>query len=405
MKRFLTLITLMLTALTISAQNLNQRLRNWDSSYPGVEVLDSEILSFMDQWHLKGMSVSVVRNDSLVFAKGYGWADEENAESMNPGSLFRIASVSKLVTAIGVMVLVDEGKLGLHDKVFGPDGILDEYTDCIRDTSAYMITVENLLRHEGGFYERNFDPMFSTVQLCRHYGIKHVPTIKDIIPCVLSHRLDFYPGTSQSYSNFGYAVLSAVIEKVTGEKYEAWMQEHVLKPAGCVDMHIAGNYYEDRYPGEVRYYAAEGNEKVPEYNCSGNMVDRCYGGSDIAGLAGAGGWVASTPELAKLVCAINGLGIIPDIISPESFNEMIRYYDDKTYSLGWVDTRPDRGWTRTGTLAGTSALVRYFPDGECWVLVTNTGTWKGPKFSRYTKGLVERCRDMVYYSLPVQNLF
>ncbi len=396
---------LALVCFRVSSQDMNLRLRNFDSSYPGVEELDSRVLSFMREWRLKGLSLSVARNDSLVFSKGYGWADEEASESMRPGSIMRVASVSKLITAIGIMVLVDRGELSLRDRLFTEDGLLSEFSDCIRDTTAYAITVENLLRHEAGFDERRFDPMFSTEQVMKHYGLKKIPGAGDILRCILSERLAFYPGTDKRYSNLGYAVLSLVIEKVTGRSYESWIQENVLEPAGCFDMHIGGNYLSQRLPGEVRYYPSETNATAREYNGSGRTVNRSYGGSNITALQGAGGWVASAPELARLVSSVNGCPILKDIISAESVADMTRYYDESTYPLGWISVNPDEGWTRTGTLAGTTALIRVFPDGECWIVLTNTGTWKGPAFSRHTKEFVGECREMVYYSLPAQNLF
>lgn len=405
MKKTLLIVALILVSSLVKAQDLNQRLRNWDSSYPGVEALDKEIFEFMSKWNLEGLSLSITRNDSLVFAKGYGWADREASVSMAPGSIMRVASVSKLITAVGIMRLVDMGKLDIHDRVFGPKGLLPEFTDDIRDTTFYKITVENLLRHEACFNESIFDPMFNTVQVMKHYGLSDIPDIPTLTRCVLSRGLTAHPGTSVKYSNFCYALLSYIIEKVTGEQYEPWMQENVMKPAGCVDMHIGRNYYNQRFPGEVRYYPSDRNEKVPEFNCSGRMVSRCYGGSNITGLQGAGAWVCSAPELARLVACIDGRPQIADIISAESVAEMTQFYDEDTYPLGWIGARPDKGWTRTGTLAGTSALVRMFPDGECWILITNTGTWKGPTFSRYTRELVAKCRDMVYYSLPSQNFF
>ena len=70
-----------------------------------------------------------------------------------------------------------------------------------------------------------------------------------------------------------------------------------------------------------------------------------------------------------------------------------------------TDTNPEKGWSRTGTLAGTSALVKYFPDGECWILITNTSTWKGPGLPRYTDELFRNCRKQYGDKLPKQDLF
>ncbi|MBR1871827.1 MAG: beta-lactamase family protein [Bacteroidales bacterium] len=360
---------------------------------------------YMQQWQLKGLSLSVMRGDSLLYAKGYGWADEEKGEKMQPSHLLRIASVSKLVTAAGIMVLCEQGKLSLADTVFGPRGLLPEYSGVIKDRNYYKITVEDLLRHKAGFTVRGGDPMFSTRTIMRVNNLEAPPTNEELARIVLARKLGYLPGTSQSYSNFGFMLLGLIIEKVSAQSYEDFIQENVLRPAGCVDFHIAGNYPGDAHKGEVHYYVPVNETLVPEYNCSGDSVVRCYGGNDIRALGGAGAWVASTPEIARFVSAIDGRGVLPDIISQKSVDAMVEYFDKETYSLGWNDTEPSSGWTRSGTFSGTSALVKYFPDGECWVMVTNTSTWKGPGFSRYTAGLFRALREGWSDKLPARNLF
>jgi CubicO group peptidase (beta-lactamase class C family) len=236
--------------------------------------------------------------------------------------------------------------------------------------------------------------------------LDHPPVKEDFYRLVLSHKLRFMPGEWEKYSNFGYLLLSEIIEKVSGRPYEEFIREEVLRPAGCYDMHIAGSYYSDRFDNEVRYYTHEGEGKfVEEYNGSGIMVERCYGGNNIPLLSGAGAWCGSPAEIARLVSSINGISGVKDIISPESFHQMIEYFDKETFSLGWNDTTPERGWSRTGTLAGTSALVRHYPDGECWILVTNTSTYKGPRFTKNTDALLDECRRLYSSKLPKVDLF
>ena len=384
---------------------LNKYVKNSDSEIDGLEKMDKKIARYMSYWHIKGASLSIVRNDSLVFAKGYGWADEEKGIEMQPGHIMRMASVSKLLTAAGIMVLQDKGMLSIKDPVFGENGILNDslFTETITDKNYYKITVEHLLRHQGGFFR---DPVFSSRDVKNQLGLDHAPTKEDFYRLVLKRRLRFRPGTSQKYSNFGYMLLSEVIEKVSGKPYEKFMQEEVFYPAGCYDMHISGIYYEDKRENEVRYYTHEGDGKyIEEYNGSGNMVERCYGGNNIPLLAGAGAWCGSSIEVAKFVASIDGRSETPDIISAEAVRQMTAYTDNSTFSLGWNDTNPLSGWSRSGTLAGTCALVKYFPDGECWILITNTSTWKGPKQAKYTNGLFKECRKLFSKKLPARNLF
>ena len=392
---------------SVAAVCLNDMLDDTLSAYPELDGMDGRIERFMKLWEIKGASLAIMRNDSLVYAKGYGYADEEKGEKMTSGHILRMASVSKLITAAGIMVLQERGQLSLQDTVFGEHGILNDslFTAAIREKAKFGITVEQLLRHQGGFTNSRGDPMFSTRDIIRQFGLDGAPDHETLVRCVLSRPLGYKPGTWQKYSNFGYLLLSMIIEKTSGTDYETFIQENVLHPAGCYDMHLAGNYYEDRFPNEVRYYMHAGSELCEEYNMSGRLVERCYGANDIHALSGAGAWCGSPAELGRFVASIDGRAEIPDILSAESIAAMTEYFDSETYSLGWNDTKPDGEWTRTGTLGGTSALVKYFPDGECWIMITNTSTWKGPGFTRNTEALFRTCRELYSSSLPACDLF
>ena len=168
-------------------RGLNDRLTNDLSHLP---AMDAVVDSFMQAWSLRGVSLSIMRNDSLLYARGYGRAD--GARPMTPGTLLRMASVSKLVTAVGIMKLQEKGKLVLDTPVFGPFGILDEYDRYISDDNYYLITVEHLLRHQAGFTSRGGDPVFSPY-----------PSQEELLKKQLSRSLYYEPGTTQEYSNFG----------------------------------------------------------------------------------------------------------------------------------------------------------------------------------------------------------
>ena len=266
---------------------LNDTLTNEMSNIPELEGLDKKVRSYMRKWHMKGASLAITRGDSLVYAKGYGWADEEKGQEMSPRNILRMASVSKLITAAGIMVLHDRGDLNIKDTVFGPSGILNDstITALIRDKNYYKITVEHLMRHQAGFRR---DPLFSSRDVMHQLQLDHAPEAEDFYRVVLNRRLKFAPGSWQSYSNFGYLLLSKIIEKVSGMPYDEFIRTAVLEPAGCYDMHIAGTYYEDKRDNEVRYYTHEGDGKyIEEYTDSDVMVERCYGGNNIPMLSGA----------------------------------------------------------------------------------------------------------------------
>ena len=84
---------------------------------------------------------------------------------------------------------------------------------------------------------------------------------------------------------------------------------------------------------------------------------------------------------------------------------MTTYYDPDTYSLGWNDTQPTGEWTRSGSFSGTQALIKTYPDGECWIFLSNTSTWRGSRFARNIAGLFENLRSRFSAQLPERDLF
>lgn len=384
-------------------ENLNEAITNDLSDIPELKAMDHSVDSFMNFWALKGVALAVVRNDSLVYAKGYGKADASTP--MTPGTTMRLASVSKLLTAVGIMKLQEEGKVFMDTPVFGPFGVLKRFDPYIKDSNYYSMTVEHLLRHQGGFTTRGGDVMFSTLTFMRNHGLSEAPDAETLVQKQLARRLGFEPGTWQDYSNFGYLLLSLIIEEVSGMPYEEYMQEHVFKPAGCTGFSIAGNYLKDRQPGESMYFMQPDSELVPSYDGKLAAVEKCYGGNDITSLKGAGAWIGSAVEMARLVSCIDGRGPMKDILTEDSVRQMTTWDDENTFSLGWVDTKPDGEWTRTGSFSGTSALVKVYPDGECWVLISNTSAWRGSRFSKNTAYLCKKLRGRFSHILPKRDMF
>lgn len=388
---------------------LNKILDNSMSDSPQLKNMEKKIRNYMDYWHIRGAQIAIVRNDSLLYCKGFGIADslDSGNPSMEVSNIMRVASVSKLITATAIMKLIEEGKFELNSNIFGENGIIQDslYTNAIgeRISDYQKITIEHLLRHQAGFRR---DPVFSANDVRIQMGLNHSPNFEDYSKLVLSRSLKFCPGESQDYSNYGYMLLSKIIEVVSKEDYENYIKESILAPAGCFDMHIANNYYNEKFDNEVRYFMHAGNGRmVNEYNGSGKFVLRCYGGNDVKLLQGAGAWVCSAAELARFVSAINLDDRVKNILSKESIEKMVEYFDENTYSLGWNDTNPDKYWNRTGTLGGTNAVIHCYPDGETWIYLSNTSTWKGPKHARYTGKLFEECRNQYSSLLPKQDLF
>jgi len=341
--------------------------------------IDERIEKFRNQHLLKGLAVAIVKDEKLVFAKGYGFADVEDTIPATPNQLFRLASVSKLITAVGIMKLVENSKISLDSKVFGKYGILnDEKFLDIKDKRLEKVTVRNLLNHSGGWTQRYGDLAFLPKVVAKGVDESLPVNIDSYIKFVTTHRLHFEPGTTSAYSNLGYIILGKVISQVSGMDYETYIKENILKPAGITDMQLGGSFYEDKLPNEVRYYQPEDAQPEESFDGSGRLLPKTYGGNDMKVLGAAAGWIASAIDLMKLIVVIDQNPKVKDILSAQSIDEMTRVNPDKLDPLGWRKTDENGDWWRTGTLPGTSALVKRQPDGLSWVILSNTSTYKGP---------------------------
>ena len=383
---------------------LNQLLSNELNNFPQTEKLDRQIVAFMREWRIKGASIAIMKDEKLIYTKGYGWADEGMQVKTEPSHIFRIASVSKLITAVGIMKLIEEDSISLNSKVFGEGAILDlpQFKN-ISDKRIKSITIEDLLRHRGGFTLRGGDPLFNTAMIGKRMDLDNVPLTDDIIAYSIARKLGFTPGHGTRYSNLGYVILSRVIEEASGMEYEEFIKERILKPTGIYDMHIARNLYNDKFSNEVRYYEPENEVPVEAYDGSGAMLPRCYGGNNIEGLMGAGAWVASPSELLLFVASIDGKPGIPDILSIKSIETMTTS-SPQILPIGWAKVSKSGDWSRTGTLSGSSALLKYQRDGISWVFVTNTSSWKGATFPRQIDAMFRKGAQKVQ-QWPERDLF
>ena len=370
---------------------LNDSLCNAMSDYPTTQRMERYIKRWMARNSIRGASLAVMRDEKLIYCKGFGWADQELEREAEAGDIYRIASASKLITAIGIMKLCDDGLLNLDDKVFGEQGILKTFTS-YKDKRVTNITVRQLLNHTSGFSRIKGDLAFRVADVIEWTNSYTTPSTDDLISYQLSLRLRCAPGGSAQYSNMGYIVLSRVIEQVSGMDYETYLQNNVLIPAGCYDMHLAYNYYEQRYPGEVRYYGHD-DERIESYDGSGMLRLREYGGNNIRGLQGAGAWVASTAELMRLVASIDGKPGVPDIISAESIEQM-KCVEGRT--LGWADyIAGNDALIRTGTMSGTSAYIYLRNNGLSFVFLTNTSHYRGATFTNSIGRMVRDAMTLV----------
>jgi CubicO group peptidase (beta-lactamase class C family) len=366
------------------------RLTNSNSS--GAEFGEScnIIGSFMKKWTIEGASVAIVKDGRLVFARGFGYADTSAGVEIQPYSKFRIASISKLVTAVAIMKLQEEGRLSLDDKVFGPEGILNDSCYCNpKDKRVFNITVAHLLSHEGGWSQRYGDQMFMPQVIASQMKTDLPVDTKTIIRFALGKKLHFTPGTGRSYSNLGYSILGLVIEKKSGMPYDEYCRTAIFEPLGIYDMMPARNLPDQKAPFEVTYYEPSGMPMRPSIYGTGQMVPVRYGGNDIETLGAAGSWLATAPDLMRLLLAVDGLSYNEDLLSQESINFMTDI-NNKFAPVGWKTAYIDGTWIRTGSFAGTAGMMKRQPDGISWVVLLNTSTWNGPEISSYISRMMSK---------------
>ena len=388
----------------VDKNSLNYKISNELSEFSGNSFIAKKADDFLKQWNLAGMTMAIVKDGKLVFAHGYGYSDVEAKTVVTPGNLFRIASVSKLITAVAIMKLVEKKVISLDSKVFGPKAILkDSIFNKVVDKRLYNITVRHLLAHAGGWTLTYGDPAFNSLVVLEKTGETGAATMDSYCRFVATRKLHFEPGKRSSYSNMGYMFLSKVIEAASGKKYDDFVINDVLKPQGILDMHIGRSYLADKRINEVKYYEAEDSPLIPSFDGSGTMVSKPYGGNPIELLSSAGGWIASSVELAKLMVLIDGFRSVPDMISGHLIDQMVVNKDFKG-PLGWKVVKKNGDWIRTGSMAGTSAIVKRQSNGFGWVIIINSSSWKGPRLPAYVDYMMRQIEKKIT-SWPKKDLF
>lgn len=327
---------------------------------PELRFLDARVKSFLDKYDIPGAAVAVAYQGRLVYARGFGYADEEASAPVQPGSLFRLASVSKTITGMALSKLVEDGLVSLEDKVFGPDGILnDAQYQTIGDARVLDMKVWHLLTHTSGFHgEGDGDPQFDFVDIAGALGKKPPAGQADVISYLLLHgTLQFAPGTRHLYSNVGYNVLGRIIEKKTGMTYEDYVRS-LLAQIGVEDMYIVGSLEDERRSGEVKYYDMPWCVGTA-YDGSGRQVSCSYGNIYFPTIDSHGGWIASTIDLLKFLAAIDGFGHRTQLLSPETIRTMkaipAGIPGAQAYNSWVIDGSDD--WSHSGAL--TTGTLSY----------------------------------------------
>lgn len=335
----------------------------------GVESLDKAMRGTLKEYGIPGGALAVAVDGKLVVAKGYGWANVAARRPVSPHTLFCLASVSKAVTAVAVLCLVQDGKLSLDDRVYpllGSPLPLDGFQ---LDSRIKQITVRQLLLHAGGFDARKGgDYMHMARKIAKQTGHK-LPIPDDwLVRYVFSRPLAFAPGAEEHYSNFGFFLCSEVVQRVSGLPYEQYVRRRVLAPAGIDDMERErlGRRYG---ANEARRYGRDALKEFP-------------GGRNPIGPP-AGSWIGSAVDMARFLTALDG-SRGKSLLSPRLYREMLApppapltpRKNGSHFGLGWDVVLPGRGgprFSKNGGVPGIHAYIEHLPSGVDWVVLLNGG--------------------------------
>jgi CubicO group peptidase (beta-lactamase class C family) len=305
--------------------------------------------AFMQNYAAPAFSLAVGYGGAIVYQDAFGFADQEKRQPAAPDNVFRIASVTKTITSVAIFSLIEAGRIGLTDKVFGPGAITGtDYGKPPFNPGVEDITIEHLLTHTGGGWPNDgTDPMFKNPQMSQ----------AELIAWVLRTRpLDHPPGQNYAYSNFGFCVLGRVIEKITHEPYADHVRAAVLKRCGVTDMTIAGNTLAQRQPREVEYYG---------------QGDNPYG-MNVARMDSHGGWIARPADLVQFFMHVDGFAAPANILQSQTIRTMTTASTaNPHYAKGWEVNAADNWW-HNGSLPGSTTIAVRTHSGFCWAAFTNT---------------------------------
>ncbi|MDO8544778.1 MAG: serine hydrolase domain-containing protein [Opitutaceae bacterium] len=356
------------------------------AALPGMARLDRTMMALMTRYDCPGAQLAVTFRGRLVLARGYGLADRETGTRVEPHSLFRIASLSKFITATAVLTLVEQGRLSLDAKAFALLPDLAPLPGTSVDPRLAGITVRQLLQHTAGWNrDVSGDPMFRPAQIAQAAGTPAPADASTIIRYMAGRSLDFDPGTRMAYSNFGYNVLGRLVEAVSGKSYGDYVREAVLAPAGITRARLGRTQLAERAPGEVRYYdyarAALTHSVFPAVT---EAIASPDGGFNLEAMDAHGGWVMSAPEYLRLFAVVEG-SRVPALLHAASLAQLterpaapVSVDAPAYYGLG-LSIRPRNGasgtaanWWHGGSLPGTTTYAVRLGSGWSWAAFFNS---------------------------------
>jgi CubicO group peptidase (beta-lactamase class C family) len=365
--------------------------------------------SFMKANNISSGQLAVTRNGKLLLAHGYTY-NADSSVSVTPTSMFRVASISKPITATAVLKLVEEGKLNLSDRVttllsLDPPPPPSGYPSL----NLNDVTVLHLLQHLGGWdWSRTWDPLFHDWATA---GSGPLPISQaDIIRYTTANQpLSYAPGSTYFYSNYGYLLLGRIIEARSGKSYSDYVREKVFVPRGIPASRMVRGRSLTQHPAEVHYDSGLTGSTVYDktlVNGQARQVPRPYGAWNLENHDANGGWVTTAVDLTRFAAVYDPLiynNPAKRVLSPQSVATAFARpaggagvsRSDATqssawYGCGWSVREYDAGgrniW-HEGALDGTSSTLVRRKDGVAYAALINrryesvpdnaSGAWAG----------------------------
>lgn len=311
-----------------------------------IKLIEAAIASEMSRQNIPGLSVAVVANNTLRWSNGYGFADLENFVPAKAGTVYRLASISKPVTAVAVMQLVERGKLDL-------DAPVEKYCPAF-PAKQWPVTTRHILSHLSGIRHYKSEEEFAST---RRYDniVAGLAMFKDD---ALLHE----PGAKYTYTTFGYSVLGCAVEGASGQTFADYMREQVFKPAAMDRMRIDAI-------GDIILNRAQGYRRTRDGSLrNSDIADNSY---KIPG----GGFVSTVEDLAKFAVAMNANTLLKkETVTQMYTSQKLRDGKETGYGLGWelhlVEGRKIIG--HSGAQQRVSTMLQMIPDkGFAVALMTN----------------------------------
>jgi len=210
-----------MTLVSCSTYSFQQDIDNSKSPKSFSEKVDSIVVNKMNEYSIPGLSIGLVRNDSITYTKGYGVKSIENTDAVTENSIFHTASISKMFTALAVVQLFESRQLSIDEKLTDIVPALD-----YNDIRVREVTIKQLLNHTSGLPDiGNY-----------HWG-NNKQADSSLGEYILEYdlKLESTPGSEYRYSNLAYDILGYVVEKVSGTSFENYVNKSVLASCGMLD--------------------------------------------------------------------------------------------------------------------------------------------------------------------------